>query len=503
MKKTATILLLSISISAISCASASRANMRYGYTPRELDDYFEKHKDYKPVWYSPKNVKPYNMIPSAPAEGNLPDLDDNKILDLLMDLSPSDDVFFRNEIMRRLKSAQEEKTYAELLEIAKNKIKNSSNTTAITDKGMLTLYSGKNGKTEYIPYGAPDSYTFTEKSASIKTLKNTIITYQFWNNAIVVEKENRAAIFYANIAKELKEKDSNNNAWFSVSINTVDGVYLRKVNTDKADISYNFRFPEILKVKSISSFLIYYTEKDEELIKKISAESLDKVKSNCESITGIKFRGTCAIVIPPDMASYEKMYTSNGYQMRFLPDSFERMGAIYLWPLSAGRYETVTGSNYFFSTEMYEILAHEYVHVLLDQESGYRNFFPRWLTEGLAVYIQTNVSDDERVYYTRFFGIMSRINCFVDWDTLTSHQDLQRGENSMMYAQSYAFVSYLIAKFGMDKLIKYSRTFRITPTNYHQKESYLEQYKRTFNETFGVSFEDAVKESRIGTVSAE
>jgi hypothetical protein len=74
-----------------------------------------------------------------------------------------------------------------------------------------------------------------------------------------------------------------------------------------------------------------------------------------------------------------------------------------------------------------------------------------------------------------------------------------QGESNIQYAQSYAFVSYLVARYGMPKVIEYVRSFRVTPENF-VKEDFSKQYKRNFGKVFGTDWQDAVKESKIGYI---
>lgn len=64
----------------------------------------------------------------------------------------------------------------------------------------------------------------------------------------------------------------------------------------------------------------------------------------------------------------------------------------------------------------YEILAHEYVHLMIGEKTGLLSLVPVWLNEGLAVYAESQVSPDCRTYWNVTFDFSRARHKLLDWD---------------------------------------------------------------------------------------
>jgi hypothetical protein len=92
-----------------------------------------------------------------------------------------------------------------------------------------------------------------------------------------------------------------------------------------------------------------------------------------------------------------------------------------------------------------ELLPHEYSHLLLAKRTGFYRP-PRWLDEGLAMYISFEWGWPDNL-------AMSRAGAFGQFLELKEIEELNRFESSkaqIAYAESYLAVEYLIREYGLN-----------------------------------------------------
>jgi len=205
-------------------------------------------------------------------------------------------------------------------------------------------------------------------------------------------------------------------------------------------------------------------------------------------------------VIPPDLLSYCRLQASKpGSVLNWYPSGFETKDYIVMWPISVPRYATPMGQDYFFAEEFYEIIAHEYVHLMVGENTGIWSPVPTWLNEGYAVYVESHYSPECKAYWDMTFAVAYNRHSLLDWDEATIHGTgyFPVAEARTQYAQSYALVSALIAKFGTSKLDEYVESFRVKPED-AGKVDLKADYRVKFKKVFGIDFEDALKLLQAG-----
>jgi len=212
-------------------------------------------------------------------------------------------------------------------------------------------------------------------------------------------------------------------------------------------------------------------------------------------LTGLTALKRRTIVIPPDLDSYRKLHASKpGEVLNWYPSGFETKDIIIMWPISVPRYDAPAGQAYFFDQEFYEILVHEYVHVLVGENSGIATPVPVWLNEGLAVYVESFFSAEVKTYWDITFDVSRGLKHLLDWDlvTTTGTGELPVAKARVEYAQSYALVAALAQKFGAAKVAEYVRSFRVNPAE-ASKVDLKSVYKTKFKAVFGLGFDQALK----------
>lgn len=177
--------------------------------------------------------------------------------------------------------------------------------------------------------------------------------------------------------------------------------------------------------------------------------------------------------------------------MSWYPSGFETLDYITMWPISVPRYDASAGQDYFFNQEMYEILAHEYTHILVGENAGILGRAPVWLNEGLAVYVECQLFPEAQKYWETTFAVSRDRRRLLPWNDVTVRStgeypiDLAR----VHYAQSYAMVSRMIGAYGSAKVASYVKSFRV-PGKDAAKVDLVGVYKDKYKKVFGVDWDD-------------
>lgn len=273
---------------------------------------------------------------------------------------------------------------------------------------------------------------------------------------------------------------------------------IRLTNLDANSPSYGElspAWPEGYKMKVMGPFNVWYTPKDEPLLTKINANRLNEIEAKGRSLSGLSGTSRRSIVIPPDLESYRRLQAFKpGDKLNWYPSGFETLDYITMWPISVPRYKQAVGQDYFFNVEFNEIVAHEYIHILVGENSGLLSPVPVWLNEGLAVYVEGQLFPDARKYWDITFQVSRDLKRLLPWTQVTLHStgELPVAQARIHYAQSWAMVSRLIEKFGAAKVAQYVRSFRVKSTD-ATKVDLSKVYQENFLKVFGITWDKGVE----------
>lgn len=254
-------------------------------------------------------------------------------------------------------------------------------------------------------------------------------------------------------------------------------------------------WPEGYQTAVVGPFRFLFTEKDRPLIGKLSAQKLGAVVSGDQLITGLSSASNRTIIIPPDLLSYCRLQSDKpGSVLYWYPSGFETKDYIVMWPLSVPRYNAPAGQDYFFNQEFYEIIAHEYVHLMIGENTGIDSPLPAWLNEGYAVFVESHYSADCKAYWDMTFQVAHASHSLLGWDDATIHGTgyFPVAQARTHYAQSYALVGALIARYGAAKVDQYVKSFRVKIED-AGKVDLKADYRTKFKEVFGIEFDEALK----------
>ena len=97
------------------------------------------------------------------------------------------------------------------------------------------------------------------------------------------------------------------------------------------------------------------------------------------------------------------------------------------------------------------VLAHEFAHAVLDQNlrNPWRDL-PTWVHEGVATWVQAKADAD--LPYERLLADAHRDDQLRSLRGLQGYLPIDREGASLVYAQSYSMVSYLVDRYGIEEL---------------------------------------------------
>lgn len=101
-------------------------------------------------------------------------------------------------------------------------------------------------------------------------------------------------------------------------------------------------------------------------------------------------------------------------------------------------------------TRLKETLLHELTHVMIEKIIGPDRGLPRWLNEGLAMYIAGEWGSQETISLTR----ISLLDSFVPFEKLDNAFPSDENDARQAYIQSFSFVAYLRNNYGIEGLHK-------------------------------------------------
>lgn len=272
---------------------------------------------------------------------------------------------------------------------------------------------------------------------------------------------------------------------------------IKITNLDSSGSSWSedsFAWPEGYSMRQIGPFDVWYTAKDAPLLARLSASRLTEIASRVSSLSGLSGAARRSLVIPPDLESYRKLQaTRPGDRLYWYPSGFETLDYITLWPFSVPRYSRPEGERYFYDDEIYEIIAHEYTHLLVGENAGVFGDVPVWLNEGLAVYVESQLFPDAGKYWETTFVASRDLKRLLPWDDVTvkTTGEYPLPEARVHYAQSYAIVSRLIAKYGVARVASYVKGFH--PKTLEGKEDLVSLYKVNYASAFGAKWDDGAE----------
>ena len=253
-------------------------------------------------------------------------------------------------------------------------------------------------------------------------------------------------------------------------------------------------WPEGYKSKVIGPFTFLYTAKDEALLSKLDGKHLTEIEAGDRRLSGLGGTPGRTIIIPPDLTSYCRLQaTKAGSTLNWWPSGFETEDHIVMWPLSVPRYAASPGQDYFYNQELYEIIAHEYTHLLVGENAGILSPVPVWLNEGLAVFVESRTSPEVKAYWDEAFSVFMAQKRLLNWDEVTvkGTGEFKVAEARVDYAQSYALVEALIEKFGAAKVDEYIRSFRSSPEDLGTIDL-QSLYRKNFRSVFGITLDQAL-----------
>jgi hypothetical protein len=310
----------------------------------------------------------------------------------------------------------------------------------------------------------------------------------------------RALAITSDMTKRLMATTENEREWSttsSLSIFFPEGIRITNLDGPGAASAVIVpAWPERYRRRTIGPFDFLYTAKDEPLLARVDATRLAAIDAECRALTGLAPAPRRVILLPPSLESFRRLHAREpGEVMTWYPSGFEARDYITMWPPSVPRYADPAGEGYFWGEEFYEIVAHEYVHVMVGEASGIFSRVPVWLNEGLAVYAECSLFPEAKQYWETTFAVSHALGRLLPWDDVTRYGTgaYPIDKARVHYAQSYAMVSALVARYGTGKIAEYVQSFR-EPFDEAGLSQVVSTYRGHFLDTFKASWTEVQPE---------
>lgn len=250
---------------------------------------------------------------------------------------------------------------------------------------------------------------------------------------------------------------------------------------------------EYLQVR-IGGYVFAYTLQDQAHVQKIAPETLTQVAEIVKNKTGLLPGGLINVVLPPSLESYARLgLAAKEASFSWYPSAFQTTGVIFMWPPSVPKYAHPDGQSYYWSKEFYATLIHEHVHQVISENTNAFSPLPQWLTEGLALVVESEFLPSSGAYWDTTFSGNLALKKRLPWDEITQKSPLSYSINKARVhcAQSYKMVEYLLWNYGSRKLGQYIRSFKVDAGRGARVEV-VKSYKENFEKIYGFSWEENI-----------
>ncbi len=190
------------------------------------------------------------------------------------------------------------------------------------------------------------------------------------------------------------------------------------------------------RVESEPDIRVFWYGAEPEFGPRALADSLTAVELVEESL-GYEFKRQLKVVIYP---TFDELYAALGIVNESRIKGVWRAGHELIMLQSDAEDETLAG-----------VLTHEFAHAALDQNlrNPWRDL-PTWVHEGVATWVQAMADDD--LPYDRLLAAAHREDRLRSLRGLQGYLPIDREGASLVYAQSYSMVKYLVDLYGIGDL---------------------------------------------------
>ena len=190
------------------------------------------------------------------------------------------------------------------------------------------------------------------------------------------------------------------------------------------------------RVESEPAIRVFWYDAEPEFGSRALADSVSAIELVEESL-GLDFQRQLKVVIYP---TFDELYEALGIVNESRIKGVWRAGYELIMLQSDPADATLAG-----------VLTHEFAHAVLDQNlrNPWRDL-PTWVHEGVATWIQAKADDD--LPYERLLAAAHREDRLRSLRGLQGYLPIDRAGASLVYAQSYSMVKYLVDLYGVEDL---------------------------------------------------
>lgn len=193
--------------------------------------------------------------------------------------------------------------------------------------------------------------------------------------------------------------------------------------------------------KESQHFNFYSTNSDIKVLDSL-AKTLENNYSRITNHLGIQIYKKINVKIFPNLNSFHQAINYKDAPDWFVGGTMNGEELMMVSPLNPGSVHTYES--------LMQVIVHEFVHIAVSYARGDKGFsgLPRWLSEGYAQYEAGQINDHIR----KSVELSLTGKTAPTWTQLDTVSDIEFG-NMNGYGLSVTIVDYLIAAYGIDKLI--------------------------------------------------
>lgn len=190
------------------------------------------------------------------------------------------------------------------------------------------------------------------------------------------------------------------------------------------------------RVESEPDIRVFWYDPEPEFGPRALADSVSAIEL-VEDTLGLDFKRQLKVVIYP---TFDELYEALGIVNESRVKGVWRAGYELIMLQSDPDDETLAG-----------VLTHEFAHAVLDQNlrNPWRDL-PTWVHEGVATWVQAKADDD--LPFDRLLAAAHREGRLRSLRGLQGYLPIDREGASLVYAQSYSMVKYLVNRYGIEDL---------------------------------------------------
>jgi len=192
-------------------------------------------------------------------------------------------------------------------------------------------------------------------------------------------------------------------------------------------------------------FIFHYTMEDERLAKSLINKG-ESFREEVEEDLGIYLEERIRVYIAPSFREYKKIQPAAGIPIWSVGVAYPDLSLIIIKSPRAQKKGHI---------DIAKVFKHELTHIILGRAFKGRKKVPRWLHEGLAMYISREWNFSRVSVMTR--AVLT--NTLIPLSSITHSFPREAERAALAYSESFYLISFLISKYGKDDFHRFIKVY--------------------------------------------